>query len=321
MKMLIIGDQHLADRPPSSRKDTYRQDILDKLIWIIEYANSMKVDLILNLGDVFHIKRSDRNSHFLVQEVARIFGASEAPVLIVPGNHDLAAGYRLESIASQPLGTLALHPNINLLMGPSDQFPIYGIPFVEPTVENLEYWTKKYWDDGGPTEYPFIGTHQAIFPAAEEPVYEYVTAENWAHSFQNKYTAYGHIHSRMKIGAFYKIGGTIFCNNGAISRGSLHEETIKRKLAVTMFDDAKEDPFTSVPIPYKPAEEVFNLEAVEILKNTQNTVDAFLNSLGSSELHYLTVEGILDDARKTALLPKQAVVELEDIVAQVITEG
>ena len=95
MKMLIIGDQHLADRPPSSRKDTYRQDILDKLVWIVEYANSMKVDLILNLGDVFHIKRSDRNSHFLVQEVARIFGASKAPVLIVPGNHDLAAGYRL----------------------------------------------------------------------------------------------------------------------------------------------------------------------------------------------------------------------------------
>lgn len=320
MKLLIIGDQHLADRPPSSRVDGYRNHIMDKLRWIIDYANDCNVDAVLNLGDVFHIKRSDRNSHSLVQETAAVFGRSKAPVKITPGNHDLAAGYRLESISSQPLGTLGLHPNIDILIGPDKELPLYSVPFVEPTPENMQYWTEMYHDAGGPGKYPFISTHQAIFPEKEAPIYEFVSAEMWAFAFKSKYTAYGHIHSRMNAGAFYEIDGTIFCNNGAISRGSLHEETVNRKLAVTLFDDSNEDaPFVSVPIPFLPPEEVFNLEAVEVLNNTTAKVDGFLESLGSSELNYLTVESILDRATTTKL-PQRAVEQLEDIIVKVTTE-
>lgn len=320
MKLLIIGDQHLADRAPSARRDTYRQEVMDKIRFCMEYANDTGVDAVLNLGDVFHIKRSDRNSHSLVQETAQVFGMSKAPVIIIPGNHDIQYD-DLNTIPSQPIGTLTLHPNISILMGPSEEFPIFGIPYVDPTPENLQLWTDRYREAGGADDYPLIGTHQAIFPKAEEPIFDYVSAENWAHSFKSKYTAYGHIHSRMKAGAFYEIGGTTFCNNGAISRGSLHEETIHRDLAVTLFDDSSDEPFTSIPIPYKPAEEVFLLETVELLKRSQTTVDTFLESLGTTELQFLTVEGILDEARKVDTLPAKAIRELEDIIMNITTEG
>lgn len=321
MKYLIIGDQHVADRAPSSRKDTYRQDILDKLVWIIEEANRQEVDAVLNLGDVFHIKRPDRNSHALVNEVAEIFGGSNAPVIICPGNHDLQMD-RLDSIPSQPLGTLGLHPNVEILMGASNNFPVYSVPYVDPTEENLRFWTDKYRSEDGPSTHPFVLTHQAIFPAKEEPIYPYVSAEDWASEFGAAYTAYGHIHSRMKAGPFYEIGGTTFCNNGAISRGSLHEETINRKLAVTLFDDSEQEgkkAFTSVPIPYKPADEVFDLESVAIAKGNDAKIDAFLGSLKSSELKHLTIETVLDSARSNPNLGKEAVLELEDIVTQVMT--
>lgn len=659
MKYMIIGDQHVADRAPSSRKDTYRQDILDKLAWIIEEANRQEVDAVLNLGDVLHVKRADRNSHGLIQELARIFGTSNAPVIVCPGNHDMCVsqdsealtdqgwklledlngtekfatlnpdthrfewqvptkitrsfrtgtmlhfktqtvdhlvtpnhdmyinkgthkkdlsrgwvkekadkaptyqrwrvltaaksienigltkigvssgsssemslpakdalalfgwylsegsierggstvsiakrktsypeyyaeieslvkrlgfegtyepdririknrdlaaflegsfgngslnkrlpswiyeasedeascfllaylsgdghlrklgkgttsyiagtvskqlrddlhtfgsvfgwtvrqrkpvepnsasyavstyypmtitkintaflyGYeeveysgevwcptldngiwmvrrngkslwtgnsmdRLDSIPSQPLGTLGLHPNVEILMGASDDLPVYSVPYVDPTEENLRFWTDKYRSEGGPDTYPFIITHQAIFPKKEEPIYPWVSAEDWASEFGAKYTAYGHIHSRMKAGPFYDIGGTTFCNNGAISRGSLHEETINRKLAVTLFDDSEQvgkKAFTSIPIPYKPAAEVFDLEAVAISKGNEAKIDAFLGSLKSSELKHLTIETVLDSARSNPNLGKEAVLELEDIVTQVMT--
>lgn len=315
--LLIVGDIHLADRPPTSRTDTYKEDVLNKLKWIVEYSNKRKPDSLLLLGDVFHIKRQDRNSHGLVQETGRILGSSTAPVKIVVGNHDVQNDDYL-SVGSQPLGTLSLHPNIDILTGPDKELPLYGIPYVDPTKENIEYWLNEYREAGGPDKYPFIATHQAIFPEKEMPIYPHVLAENWAQEFSPKYTAYGHIHSRMKAGAWFTIQGTTFLNNGAISRGSLHEETVKRKLAVTWFDGSKEEPFSSIDIPYRPFKEVFLWDDINRTRDTKDKVDAFLTSLGSSSFDYLTAEGIIEDAMNSDL-PKAAVAELQDIVEEVIT--
>ena len=314
---LIVGDVHLADRPPTSRTDSYKEDVLNKLRWIVEYSNKRNPDVLLLLGDVFHIKRQDRNSHGLVQETASILGSSKSPVRIVIGNHDIRED-SIDTVGEQPLGTLALHPNIDLLTGPDPDFPLYGIPYVDPTPENIEHWLEKYRSDGGEDKYPFIATHQAIFPEKEMPIYPHVLAENWASEFRSKYTAYGHIHSRMRAGAWYTIEGTTFLNNGAISRGSLHEETVKRKLAVTWFDGSKDEPFTSIDIPYRPFKEVFLWDDINRNKNTRDRVGAFLESLGSSSFDYLTAEGIIEDAR-TSDLPPSAVEELKDIVEEVIT--
>ena len=653
MKALIIGDQHLADRPPSARTDTYRDDILNKLEWIIDRANDEKVDFILNEGDVFHIKRPDRNSHYLLQEAARIFGKSNAPVRIVPGNHDLCVsddtealtdkgwklvyeldgsenfatldpktgelifqpptsinvlnysgkmyhfygpavdilttpnhrwlgswrpgqrlrfktseelstschgwrlpsvqacggntpstvvigealewpvdkamkffgwfvsegtvdrsreritisqsstvnpdhyaeivdvlkslglnpklresmirvnnavlarfmadnfgyatskdvriprwlidmhpylirtflhtyfkgdgtiqgtvaarneadydissvvattanskladdlselgvrlgykmyksplrefpfgddyvGYalrlsfnkkrvntvlpkpevvetdgsvvwcptlpnqtwlarrngkmvwtgnsndRLDSIPSQPLGSLVIHPNISLVMGADEEFPLYGVPYFDPTPENFNFWVDKYHADGGPDKYPLMATHQAIFPRAEEPVYDFIAAEEWANTFKATWVAYGHIHSQMKAGAHYKVGGTWFCNEGSISRGSLHESSLKRKPSVALFDsEAEGDPFTTIMVPFKPAEEVFKLEAVGIMQHQKDVVENFLGSLGDTTLNFLTVEGIMEHAKESDILDREAVRELEDII-------
>lgn len=311
MRALLVGDQHVADRPPSARTDSYKDDILDKMRWIVNHANKEDVDHLVFLGDMFHIKRPDRNSYRMVQEVAGVLSEAAMPVHLVSGNHD-QSNDRVDSISSQPLGTLLLMENVHLLDGYSDDATMFGIPYLDTeSPELLQPYLEEYGND------VLICTHQSIFPEKEAPIYEYQSAENWADTFKAPAVAYGHIHSRMKAGAFFEIGGTWFCNNGSISRGSLHEETINRKLAVTIYDSESEgNPFTSVPIPYRPAEEVFLLEEVALQKERDSKVDRFLESLGSSELNYLTTEGILQNARESDL-PKSAIIELEDIIENV----
>lgn len=319
MKYLLIGDPHIADRAPSSRV-TYRDDILAKLEWCVHKANELEVDALISLGDTIHIKRPDRTSHALIQEASDILGESKAPVLLEVGNHDLTNN-RLDSLPSQPLGTLALHPNIDIIMGGHPEFPLFAVPYFEETEENLSYWVEKYHSDGGPDKFPLLLMHASIFPRKEAPIFDYFAAETIAEAFKAPHLAYGHIHSQMKAGAHYEIGGTWFCNEGSLSRGSLTEHHITRDITVALYDDSRKgNPFTSISVPHKPASEVFKLEVVELQKQRQNTVDAFLDSLGSAELQYLTVEGILEEAKNNANLPPIAVTELEDIIINVVTK-
>lgn len=316
LRALLIGDPHCADHPPSSRI-TYRDDILNKLRWCVNHANEIGVDAVVSMGDTIHVKQPNRTSHGLIRELGEIFEESKAPVVLGIGNHDML-GNRLDSLPNQPVSTLAMHPNIEILIGGHEELPMFFMPYVNHTPENLKEWTERYHDAGGPEKYPLLLTHLSLYPESQAPIFEYVSYENFVAEFKAPHIAYGHIHSRVKGGPFIKVGDSWVANNGAISRGSLTEETINRELAVTLYDSSnKDEPFVSIPIPYRPASEVFKLEEVAVEKDKKVRVEAFLNSLKSSELNYLTVEDILDEAKKRPEFTHETVDELEDIITSV----
>ena len=225
---------------------------------------------------------------------------------------------RHEDLHRQPLGTLGLHPNIEILIGPHAHFPIWGQPYFDLSPDNYKYWLDRYHADSGPEIYPILMAHNSIFPEKEIPPYDNVSAEVWAETFKAPYTFYGHIHEPMDAGWNYQIGGTHFLNNGSISRGSLAERNLVRKPQVTIFDDSKKgNPFTSVEVPHLPASEVFFLAESILAKEQQASVDEFLSTLEGGELSYLTTESILEDARNRKNLTKDALAILEDIVETV----
>ena len=242
MRALAIGDIHLADRPPSIRTETYTQDILDKIEHATQIAVEQKCEAIVCAGDVFHIKSASRNSHALVQRTGEVLRKAGLPVLIVPGNHDLQQD-RLDSLRKQPLGTLAKMQGIDLLIGPHPEFPLFGLPYLHDWQALLVPWMKKYraWADEQKGEdfdfWPLMVTHAPIFPPGEEPPYEFISADQWAGLMEGKGDVYsGHIHD--PHGA-YRVGGVWFCNMGAISRGSLHEKTLKRVPRVSIWDSER----------------------------------------------------------------------------------
>lgn len=289
MKLLLIGDVHLADRPPSVRTETYADDILDKVRWCSEYAEERALAGVVYLGDVFHVKSPSRTSHELVQRTAAAMQRFSGQTWIVPGNHDLSAD-RLDSLESQPLGTLALAERIHLADGFIDGPDFYAIPYLDDLQEFVRLCAVA--QDYAPR---LIVTHQSIFPADQDPPYAHIKADAVAYALGATPLAYGHIHDPH---GFYRARDAWLCNNGAISRGSLHEETLKRKPKVTVFDSEAEGcPFTSVDVPHRPAAEVFRLDEVQEKKDAEAKLDDFLAKVGEVSLTSLSLEAVLNDAR------------------------
>jgi DNA repair exonuclease SbcCD nuclease subunit len=79
MKILHTADLHLHKDKP---------DRLEILRWIIETSTVQKVDRIIIAGDLFD---SDADASTMRSEVRDIFAATNALILIIPGNHDAHA--------------------------------------------------------------------------------------------------------------------------------------------------------------------------------------------------------------------------------------
>ena len=241
VKALLIGDIHLSVRPPSLRHSTYVDEILDKVAWCVQLAASRKVDVIISAGDVFHVKSPSRTTHGLVQRTHEVLTAADIPVLVVPGNHDMQHD-RLDSLDSQPLGALCRMRGIEMLIGGHESLPVFGLPYLQNWADDLYGWmaqwqefADKHWL--GQDEFPLLVTHAPIFPSDEDPPYETIDAADWAELMGNKGAVYhGHIHTPS---GFYVEGGVWLANMGALSRGSLHESSLKRTPAVTLYDSER----------------------------------------------------------------------------------
>jgi DNA repair exonuclease SbcCD nuclease subunit len=319
-KLLLIPDVHLSDKPPSIRTDAYVDEILEKLRYAMELAAVRGCEAVVQAGDLFHIKTPNRNSHRLVQAVHEVLTSIDLPVYVVPGNHDLSND-RIESLPSQPLGSLARMSGIELLQGPHPTLPLYGLPY-QPDWRNLPQILAEYkeWADERHLKdfswIPLLVTHAPIFPPGEDPPYDYIAAEDWAELMMVGDCYYGHIHDPHGVYRT-KAPGVTMCNNGALSRGSLHEKTLKRQPAVTIWDsEVVGERFTREEVPHKPAEEVFRLDIKEATDQRSNRVQEFLSEVGQVTLTNLTVEEVVAHA-ETAQLDALVLHELRSVIEEV----
>jgi hypothetical protein len=310
MRAIVVGDVHLSDTPPSARTETYAEDILAKLDWIVATAAEKKVDCIVINGDMFHIKTPSKTSHKLVQATAAVLNQKVAPpVLITPGNHDVQFD-RMESLNRQPLGALALSPNVRLLDGDDPEFPVFGVPYLWDWSSQLPRYMAR-WQESSAV---LMSAHAPVFPNSENPPYEHIKAFEWVNLMERSgHFTYGHIHD---VHGIWKEGGTRVCNLGAISRGSLHEKTVARKPQVALYDSEKATPFEALAVPHKPAELVFRLEEVAQKKQATAKLDAFLEGVSSTSLTNLSLEQVLHHAQEQKLSPG-TLKELQEILESV----
>jgi hypothetical protein len=320
MRALIVNDPHLSDRPPSIRTETYAEDILTKLRYTADIAEMGRVDAVVWSGDIFHIKAPTRTSHALVQQVADVIREYHRPVFIVPGNHDVQND-RLESLDRQPLGVLfkaGAYPLVGEVSVKvrTDTFTvrqsIFGIPWLADWKRDLPRYME-LWRKSSAT---LMVAHAPIVPPGVTKPYEVIDAADWAAMMQPHKgdVAYGHMHDA--DGAYEVVNDilewqAVFCNYGAVSRGSLHESSMTRVPTVALYsteripdaelltlDNPLEATFRPIVVPYRPADEVFRLADKAIADDKTDRLDEFLESIGRTTLDSVSVEGVIHDLRE-----------------------
>lgn len=311
-KILLVGDIHVMDRPPVNATESYTDDIIEMLTWTIDYAVKNGIPTIVWAGDIFHHKAPSRTSHALVQRMIGVvlYGISKGIEMIcATGNHDISND-RLDSLDKQPLGVLA-KAGLRLLDGWHEDLPLYVVPWRQDwtTSETSAYEAFGRWrtalgldNDGEPPlmegDMFLAVTHAPIYPPgeAEKQLFELVPTKGengLAAAMGGKgYLYYGHIHEDHGI---FEVEGVTFANMGAISRGSLHEYNLSRKIKVAVWDS--DFGFAAVDVPHKPAEEVFKIEQAQEAKTEKLQLDAFLQEVGSSTLDISSTGSVIESIR------------------------
>lgn len=306
-RYLCVGDIHLMDRPSVNVTDSYTDDMFALLDQTVQIAKDLKLDGVVWAGDVFHLKNPSRNSHSLVQRAIKVVQSYPCPLYIVVGNHDISND-RLESIADQPIGELFLAGAINL-DGWAPKGWLFGVP-----------WQQRWQEDGTPmeafqhyredlagvnlSEHPLVVTHAPIYPPSMELEWEFVPTkgEHGISSAMGNTGAlyYGHIHEPHGV---FNVEGVRYCNFGALSRGSLTEYNRTREIAVTLYDTTTGE-FEKIVLDYKPADEVFRLEAAAAVKEAEERTNTFLAGVGTARLEIVSIDTVLDHIKTLGLSDK-----------------
>jgi DNA repair exonuclease SbcCD nuclease subunit len=325
VKVLLIGDVHLADRPPSSCTETYLEDLFNLMDQASEVAKQYGCSAIIQAGDWFHIKMPSRNSHKLV--IRSIDWASKVPcpVFVVPGNHDLSND-RLESLnEGQPLGAVIRSKAVKILDGWAEDFsiaamPVYGVPWIQDWDASEDIADKavsdalEFYRVDSENSIPFlVVTHAPFYPPGKEPKYEnaevYPPEKFALHMGGHGNVYYGHIHDPHGV---YTVGGVRFANYGALSRGSLTESNLTRQVGVTVWDSITGE-FEFVPLDARPASEVFRLQEIGEVKSAQSELDEFLASVGQTTVEITSTEAVMSHIKSLGLGK-----ELEAIVEELL---
>lgn len=293
MSLVIqVNDVHTSDRPPRWRRASYNDELFTKLDYVVHIANHEDA-VLLFCGDLFHHPAPSKVSHELVNRWLDLLRRA-GPVVIVPGNHDLAFG-RIGSLYRQPLATLGTLPNVHILhSGNSYTTPdgelICGVEWnysatptwVAQTLMDREHNVKEGID--------LLAIHAAI---AKEPNPHYETLQPDQLCFA-RVVAFGHLHPPEEP---YAVNQSVFVNPGALSRGSLTESDLTRTPQVARID-LKTKEVRMIPVPAKPASEVFSIALAEAKKGDTEAVDKFVESMRETALESVSVESLVEEVRK-----------------------
>lgn len=226
-RIIFFTDPHNSDTPPRMRKDSYREEILEKQVQVLGLIEEYHPDLVVCGGDVFHQTRPDRVSYKLVNQLCEVY-REMGQMVIVPGNHDLI---RRGEFNSAPLCTFSFLPNVKISHAEVleyDDFVLFTFDGVElyPEGEFLDWLDEVHVGSIG-CKKPKVGAfHQPVrakewdassfpFPmVSPEKIYRYMDV-----SF------IGHIHQTT-----YNDGRIVF--PGALSRGVLNSDELDRKVCV-----------------------------------------------------------------------------------------
>jgi len=283
ISFITFTDIHVSDHNPQNRLGSYKRDILYKLDQIGRVGNKLGVDFYLCGGDLYDHKAPMRNSHNLNRELMSIFNSYGAPVYATEGNHDLRNDSYV-NFEDQPISVLyesgSLRQLRNEIVKKGDlKVSLRAFPFEE----NPDFYNIPKADKDSDCRVCIMHVY---------------STPNGGQLFKQKLYSYeeisvlgddiflmGHYHVDQGVKKIDVNGhDQHFINVGAISRGALSEDNIKRDpkiCLVTITKSASEVAIKTqqVKLKVRPVEEIFDLKRKEEEKKKIEEAEDFVDKL------------------------------------------
>ena len=273
-------DVHVADKSPVSWKADYPSEIWSNLKQIGEFAKLYEATAVLDGGDYFHVKAASRNSHASIIQTVDIHRIYPCPTFCVEGNHDLAYN-DLDSIERQPLGVLyaaGVFKNLRdqVFVDGGMRVRVVGVPYSpKRTLEELRAIQKQPGDDFLVAVVHALASENPPAKVEDffgEPVFRYsdLISNDGPDVFM-----FGHWHRDQGI---VTVKGKQFVNQGAVSRGALINENIKRTPQVSLLEfEPSGVQIKTLPLVVASAEDVFDFERKERVESENKSIDQFIS--------------------------------------------
>ncbi len=279
-KWMFFTDPHVKDTPPISRSDDYASAILGKIEKIRDMCVDQKVDGVFVGGDVFDVKNSARTTHGLVVRCINLFSSFPCPVYTLVGNHDIFHD-QLSTLDKQPLGVVFAKGDAVLIRLSENSFQAGPVRFVGYDYQIPEKIDVSHFDrpkDGEDVQIAF--THHNLVPSGTKFWDEAAIPYGDFKDISPDIVINGHLHSPPGGNIVVKDGKT-FVNPGALSRGSLTIDDVKRPVQALIIEypdrsgiGVEHVTLTLVDLEATPAEEVFYIERKEReLENSQKMAE------------------------------------------------
>ena len=289
IRAVFTTDWHLTDQPPGRRTKSYREEILAKIRFAIDYANRIKA-ISLCGGDVYHAKNAKNfaaNSHALQTRLEEeLHRAYLGTVFGVHGNHDIWCD-RVDSIPTQPLGALVASGAFTDISTESVIFEnrdgsmrvqVDAYPYSSDDIATLDRVLNAPPREVG-VAYRVVLMHQYGDPGDSPSLFGHPTI-GWNRMAESDYdlALWGHDHSREEP---VQVGNCTHIRLGSLSRASLATDEVDRPINAAVFAFLPDQlQFKELPLPAKPLEVAFARAAIAVEKvQESNDVTEFFEEM------------------------------------------
>jgi len=274
-KVLFLADLHLSSVSPGSRTDNYAEAAFAKLAQVSDLIRRLDVDVLVVLGDIFHLKSWTKNPYWLTNRFVnwlKEVDANGCKIVVVVGNHDVPYG-NVDFVESQPIGTILAQSFVRrdlILADPSMRIVAHDF---DPafTKQDLHRYQR------GDEKYLIVCAHQNFMEKGQlpnEPTINFNEIDA-----QIDVLAFGHIHTPTVI---TKVNGIWFVNPGALMRGTLHKDNLDREVCVVLFKFDEAIQYKKFALDVAPSAQVFDLEKKERRDAHDTQIESFVEMLDDS---------------------------------------
>lgn len=274
MKTVVFTDTHVRGTSPVGRTDNYPRAVLEKIAWVINYANTAQADLILHAGDLFD---SPNPSEDVAGAVAEILSMARMRVVVVPGNHDLV-GHQIRSLPHTKLGLLARAGVLQVLSREDPPYILGDVSIIgQHYYAGIDMGNPQDFHHGGPGRKILVYHGQLMDrpPGFDMP---HTLIEN-VRTDADLVIA-GHYHPGW---APQRVGRTWFHNPGSLARNAATADAFERMPQILVIHDDLSVEYVQVEVA-RPGREVLTVQHLTQNQNQRQVIADFKQSLQAATI-------------------------------------